>query len=195
MNFGIIGTSGRREDKFKLNKHLYKKMTLTAYGLLQKLSPDSLISGGAAWADFVAVKLFVNCYCPKITLHIPCNWDYTKKQFLDLGNFDFKTNPGGTANYYHRHFQQVTGENSLLEIQKAIDYGANIIITNGFMARNTKVANESDVLLAMTFGNKEFVKDGGTSDTVKKFLNKSGVNTGYHFDLTTTTLYNELKIK
>jgi hypothetical protein len=195
MNFGIIGTAGRHLDKFKLNKHVFELMCSTARIVNSKFAPDKLVSGGAAWADYIAIVLYNECACRELTLHFPCDWNFKKKEFVDTGKSDYRTNPGGTANYYHRVFQQVTGINSLLETQKAIDNGSEVIVTRGFKERNTKVAMESDLLLAITFGNKNIVKDGGTADTVKKFLKKEGAKRGYHFDLNTEILYDDLSIK
>lgn len=59
----------------------------------------------------------------------------------------------------------------------------------GFKDRNTLVANAADVFLAMTFGNKREVRDGGTKDTVIKMLERPSTVTGYHLDLNTCKLY------
>jgi hypothetical protein len=60
------------------------------------------------------------------------------------------------------------------------------------MERNTKVAEEADIILAMTFGTGAYIKDGGTADTVRKYFAISGHNVGYHYDLNTLTLHDDI---
>lgn len=57
----------------------------------------------------------------------------------------------------------------------------------GFKDRNSKVAGEADVFLAMTFGCKNQVRNGGTADTVRKMRGR-GIS-GYHLDLNTMKLW------
>jgi hypothetical protein len=191
MTLGIIGTAGRKDDGSKLTREVFKAMGLVGKEVLDKTKATALVSGGAAYADHVAVRLFLRGYVKKLTLHLPCKWDKKQICLKDTGEFNYQTNPGGTANYYHRKFSQVVGINSLEDISKAIEMGAKVVVTEGFKERNTKVAEESDIILAMTFGNGAYIKDGGTADTVRKFFAKEGV-TGFHYDLNTLTLYDDI---
>lgn len=189
ITFAIVGTAGRLDDARKLSKHHFEAMCITASELMVQFSENNypithLVSGGAAWADHVAVNLFLQKRAPHLRLFIPCKWD--NGEFEDNGADDWKKNPGKTANSLHRKFQLTTQINSLTEIQIAKSEGAELISANGFYARNALVA-KSDFLLAMTFGNKHEVKEGGTAHTVRCYLNrvrKEGIfDKSFHYDL------------
>ena len=63
-----------------------------------------------------------------------------------------------------------TKENNFKELTEAKQRGAEIIIEDaGFFARNTLVANNSDYLIAFTFGRGSIPSSRGTLDTWKKF--------------------------
>lgn len=175
MKLATIGTCGRKEDGNKLSQSIYNQMINKVSAFIECYNEnleviDTLISGGAAYGDNVSIKLFLDSKVKNLILHLPCSFDTSKNQFFDTKEINWKTNPGGTANYYHRIFSQKCCINSLKDITKAIHKGAKIYITPGFMERNTKVAQQADMVYAMTFGEKYWVKDGGTKDTVRKFL-------------------------
>ena len=152
-SIGIIGTAGRKDDAAKLTKELWGLGAMQVGDLLSSDEGiDTAISGGAAWADHIAVYAYLEGMVSSLTLHLPCQWDSVKNQFADSGVFDSWKNPGGTANYCHREFSLKYKKDSLLEISWAIQKGAKVVVTEGFLNRNTKVANESDILLALTFG-------------------------------------------
>ncbi len=75
-------------------------------------------------------------------------------------------------------------------MQKAIKQGAKTTFSNGFFARNTLVAQDSDYLIALTFGDKEKLKEGGTADTMRKFIKMKGDKNSYHIDLNSMEIYN-----
>ena len=163
-------------------------MILAAQRVINVEGPTHLVSGGAAWADHIAVNRFLNDCVQNLTLHLPAIFDALKGQYEDDGTVNYKTNPGGTANYYHRKFSDKCEIDSLWEVGEAWAQKAKIQITPGFLERNSKVAEEADILLAMTFGSGPKVKDGGTADTVRKFLS-SGKKKVYHFDLNNLSLH------
>lgn len=181
MNVAIIGTAGRSHDpNEQLNNQLYQKMIQRALDTIkQECGKDStnvnLISGGAAWSDHVAVELYLmDLSIKSLKLFIPCKWcsnaDPTKSKFYDDGKFDWKTNPGGTANYYHRKFSTTCTKNpsSLAEIERAKQKGAIFDDSySGFHQRNSAIAKSCDILIAFTWGNDQPI-DGGTLDTWKK---------------------------
>lgn len=195
MKLGIIGTAGRKEDGSKLGLSTYNQMVDIATSVVSSTNADVLVSGGAAWSDFVAIDLYLKKVCNSLILHFPCAWDVNMERFVDNKNFSFWKNPGRTANFYHDSFYKKTGINSFLFIKNAIDSGATVEVTDGFLNRNTKVASDSDCLLAFSFGNGDIVKDGGTSDTVAKFLKLHPNSPRFHVDLNTFTLYNDMRIK
>jgi hypothetical protein len=79
---------------------------------------------------------------------------------------DWRINPGNTANYYHSIFSKNEGIDSLEEIEKVINLGANILVYSGFHKRNTEVA-KSDNILAFSYSKGDSPTDGGTSFTWK----------------------------
>ena len=97
--------------------------------------------------------------------------------------------PANICNYYHKEFSKVIGRNSLCEMASAIESGAYYSVSKGFKERNTKVAEESDVLLAATFGDGPNLKRGGTFDTWEKFVKAKPHNQKFHLDLNTNQLY------
>lgn len=196
ITFAIVGTAGRRDDAAKLSKKHFEAMCLVASGLVEQFAENNypishLVSGGAAWADHVAVKLFLEKKAPHLRLFLPCEWD--NGSFKDTGSDDWKVNPGRTANRLHKSFQSRTQINSLTEIQIARSEGAELVsVAKGFYARNALVA-KSDFLLAMTFGNEHEVKDGGTAHTVGCYLNrvrKEGIfDKSFHYDLSSGNVF------
>lgn len=198
ITFAIVGTSGRGDDARKLSKPHFEAMCAIAEGLLEQFAENNypvthLVSGGAAWADHVAVKLFLDKKAPHLRLFLPCEWDHGAFRDNGMNGEDaWKTNPGKTANRYHKEFQNRTQINSLSQIQIAKAEGAELIIGRGFYGRNALVA-KSDFLLAMTFGNGNEVKDGGTAHTVGCYLErvrKEGIfDKSFHYDLTSGKIY------
>lgn len=191
ITLSIIGCAGRKDDADRLSKEHFEAMCIVAGTLIDQCEKnnykiDTLVSGAAAWADHVAVRLFLNKKTPRLRLFLPAEWE--DGVFRDNGVKDFIKNPGETTNYYHRQFQVKTGINSLSEIQSARNEGAELIsVTKGFYARNALVA-KSDFILACTFGKGNEVKDGGTADTIRKYLyrvRKEGIfDKSFHFNLT-----------
>lgn len=196
-SLGIIGTAGRKDDKDKLNISKYQTMVSSSRKLIDNLTAsgeklNTLVSGGAAYADHVAINLFNEKNINNLLLFLPCEFDLTRKQFKDTGQFDYVNNPGGTANYYHRLFSKAVRIDSLKEIATAIQNGTKVEVIHGFKNRNTYVAENSDFLFAITFGNKNKVKDGGTADTVEKYIALKGNEKTFHLDLNDGEIYTRL---
>lgn len=190
ISLAIVGTAGRKEDGKKLSRKHFDAMCIVAEGLMEQFKENNypithLVSGGAAWADHVAVRLFLDKKVPQLRLFLPAKWE--DGTYNDTGIQDPFKNPGGTANYYHKQFLNSSGIHSLSEIQSANLRGAELIeVSRGFYARNALVA-KSDFILAMTFGNEHEVKDGGTADTVRKYLDRCRkeniFDKSFHYDL------------
>src|ERR1700722_8290227 len=75
----IIGSAGRNEDAAKVSKERFTSMGHDAHETITKklkLDPKSviLVSGGAAFGDHVAVKLFLEYGYPRLRLFLPCEW-------------------------------------------------------------------------------------------------------------------------
>lgn len=163
----IIGTAGRAEDGPKLTKDHWTRMIDAALTVIEREKPTALVSGGAAWADHVAVHIHQAIGIPT-SIIIPKNPD------------DIQT----TLAYHERFSMKINGNvngtwTEVLDLQPKM-FGR-------FKQRNSVVADAADLYLAMTFGNGPNIKDGGTLDTVNKM--RSNDIKGYHFDLNNFTLH------
>lgn len=168
MKLGVIGTAGRNGQHKQIGLKGFQGMVDHVLGI----NPDEIISGGAAWADHAGLVAALQLHIP-LTLHLPCNWDYKAKEFEDNGIIaDANRNPGGIANYYHRLMMQETARYSLLDLHQAIIKSENtILVSHGFKARNTKIAQEADLILAFTMAEGDQPEDGGTKNTWDKAKN------------------------
>lgn len=199
MNISIIGTAGRATDGDRLKKDDFGTMFLAVNRICRELSREknyeyNLVSGGAAWADHLAVFSFILGIPNKLFLELPCYFT-EGGEFLDTGVNDYKTNPGRTSNYYHQLFSKKTGIDSLLQL-KSVAEKPNCVTScgEGFFERNSKIAEKSDHCIALTFGDKDVLKDGGTADTMTKFL-KKGTGKSFHIDLNTMEVYSPARVK
>jgi hypothetical protein len=180
----IIGTAGRSRAKVYLNKRTWEAMCKKAESYIEANISDDwskthLISGGAAWSDHIAVNLYFKHPESTLTLHLPCKWDTENCQYIDNGKQHWAANPGKVSNKYHGEFSTKIKENTLEQIQNAVNQGANIIDTySGFHDRNLPVGN-SDHLLAFTFSSKSYPEDGGTKFT----WDKSSCKNKSHFQI------------
>jgi hypothetical protein len=187
----IIGTAGRKEDKTRLTLDHYERMVPGILLLINHLKLDHkdlhLVSGGAAWADHVAVtfKILMGIPSEQLTLYLPA----TLGKDGYYGSTERAQKTADTANYYHREFSRVIQRDTLGELLAERSRGCNLIDGNGsFHARNADVAKSTGtdgLLVAFTFGDDlsdqrpwtglEFpadttaeqagLKDGGTAHT------------------------------
>lgn len=158
----IIGTAGRDKNQV-MDEALWKAMLEDSR---RRVRPgDALVSGGAAWADHIAVKLFLEGAVQNLVLHLPAPLEDGK-----FGGPD-RDSAGSAANYYHGLFQKATGIDGLKEIQEAVSKGAHCTYEpaapgyRAMFARNSKVAQFVNAVSAYTFGTGDVPDDGGTKDT------------------------------
>lgn len=163
----IIGTAGR--DKTK-------PMTLALWGWMCKDALERipkgahLVSGGAAWADHLAVNLFLNGHASALTLHLPAPLD-------DSACFvGPHSSAASAANYYHDRFSNVIGLDTRWELLQATQmaqcHGGEEPAAPGYgamFARNRKVAADATHMLAYTFADGDVPADGGTKHTWDMF--------------------------
>lgn len=161
----IIGTAGRDKTKV-MSLGMWNWMIAQAKDIIK---PDAhLVSGGAAWADHIAVHLFLTGYASELTLHLPA-------PINDKGWFEGPLKSAASAaNYYHGMFSVVINKHTIGEIVLASRmpncHGTVEPVAPGYAAmyvRNAKVAM-ADQLLAFTFGEGDVPADGGTKDTWDK---------------------------
>lgn len=175
MRISIIGTAGRGEAAKFINHDLFLAVQEHAMKQIHMIKNNgpTIVSGGAAVIDHIAVTLFLDGKIDDLELFLPC--EFRDGKYVESG---FKS-PGSIANYYHRKFSDSTGINSLEDISKAIDFGAKIsVINGGFHARNISVG-KSDAIIAYTFGEGNYPADGGT----KHCWDNSKAGTKLHFSL------------
>lgn len=176
MSISIIGTASDKKSAYDLQT--FNKMVLAAKHMLRDLTDVTVVSGGAALGDHVAIKLFLEGYISKLILYFPCIWDKSHSQFYDNFAFNWKVNPGRLSNIYHRRFKSITGIDSLNEIQLAINKGAVVHVCDGFYARNDHLAS-SEILIAFTSGKNGIPNTNGTLYT----WDKSTSTHKYHIDI------------
>lgn len=178
MKASIISTAGRGDDGMKINARVFQKMVTHAMLILDQLDKSRseiiLVSGGSAWADHVAVRLFLDSFVldePFAGLHLflPCQVTKINKQFV----FETTSQAGRRLIDFHEKFNSKMGLtfNSFADLFVARALGASFdCSSNGFHARNSLVAR-CDVLIAYAWGEDvNQPKEGGTLDTWNQSL-------------------------
>lgn len=187
MKIGIIGTAGRQGYIHSLDAAKFYEMKQFCRGFICGIwngisQSDSirLVSGGAAWADHLAVELYNDGFVPDLTLYLPTEF------LAESSMFYSETKEGNTMNFYHRQFSVKCFDSpthSLEAIGQAIARGARVEYERGFFARNKCIAQDSNVILAFSFGEGPTIISGGTSDTLRQFI-------GYFHNPEATWFYN-----
>lgn len=161
---GVIGTAGRDKSK-PMTLELWQAMCEDFKARLT--GNEHLVSGGAAWADHLAVHAFLEGWAPALTLYLPA----------PMGARQFQgphSSAASAANYYHEKFSRVVGVDSFAQIRQAFDRGAIISEEpaapgyGAMFARNKKVAQRINAVVAYTFGPGDEPADGGTLNTWKQ---------------------------
>jgi hypothetical protein len=154
----VIGTAGRKTAADRLDWLTFLLMRDAVLAELQNIPrPWELVSGAAAWADHVAVDLFLSGDVDRLELHLPCRFNGA----IFYGDSD----EARTANHYHQAFtaRMPPGRSSFSDLREAIMRGATIwqYEVEGFKTRNYTVGRV-DVVIAQTFGRGSVPADGGT---------------------------------
>ncbi len=172
---GVIGTAGRDKTKV-MTARLFNSMCHYLWQLINDYGePVNLVSGGAAWADHTAVVVWLKLMeqehpnVGKLTLHMPAPWDWDNKRYAD-------SKCGGVSNHYFERMNWRTAEDHLGELELVqrlagceCTYAPASAGMGSFFQRNSLVAQQSDFLLAFTWGESESQPaDGGTLDTWNK---------------------------
>lgn len=194
-----MGTAGRKEDADKLSGYTFTRMCLAAKSVINTILDENdhpeftLVSGGAAYSDFCAVLLYLENFASNLILHLPSKFDIIECYIDSIYEFG-ENGVGKVANHYHREFSKKIGVDSLKLMADAIKKGAKVVVTPGFKERNSKIAQDSDYLIAMSYGKEGKVKEGGTRDTVDKFIHKYSGRVWdesrlYHYNLNEYKIY------
>ena len=158
----VIGTAGR-DKHIQMSPRHWDFMCST---LADELKPgDTLISGGAAWADHVAVWAFGTELVTNLTLHLPA--PFVNGEFKG----DYGTS-GNACNFYHEKFSRVMGFDSRDHLLQALMHNTVAFTTQressgygAMFARNKLVAEQCTHMVAFTFGEGDVPADGGTKMT------------------------------
>ena len=165
----VIGSAGRNEDSAKMSKDIFDSMLRNTLSIIKidfglNLADVILVSGGSAWSDHVAVRLWLDAVVSMdieqfagLTLYVPC----------DIGDDHcFVSNHSGSIlNDLHSRFSAKTGLQSITDIICCKALGA--VVNSDFKSfhkRNLQVA-KSDYMIAYTWGSTNVPKPGGTKDT------------------------------
>lgn len=141
----VIGTAGRGTDAAKLSRELYDAMYRRTQAAMSDWGARDLVSGGAAWADHLAVRAFLNGEAETLRLFLPA-------RFAD-GRFSGPpADAARTANHYHAEFSRILGIDTLSQIEEAVRRGAVASFHAGFKTRNLEVAAVASRVIAFTFG-------------------------------------------
>ncbi|MCS4088964.1 hypothetical protein [Rhizobium sp. BK176] len=177
-SISLIGSAGRGNDAKRLDRILYDAMYDEALAMVRAHGIEEAVSGGAAFADHTAVRLFLEGQVKSLRLYLPADFD--GRAFVP--NHRIASNPGKTANNHHNDFRSSCGVDGLMEIAESIERGAKIEVFQGFKRRNLEVAGKCTHMAAFTFGSKPTsvfmpgdagflsseeagLKDGGTAHT------------------------------
>lgn len=180
IKLAIIGTSGRFNDDFnKLNANHFEWMANNVMCYITEVigadpSGVILVSGGSAWADHVAVQLYLNSNYKfaGLELYLPSKFDQKYTHYVN-------THEGRLLNSLHTKCKEKTGIDVLMELKKVLYRpGVKCVVQRGFHSRNTLIAKNCDHLIAFTFRESDPV-DGGTGDTWKKVKHNNKI----HFNL------------
>jgi len=179
VRVAIIGTAGRGEDvKRMLDKSMYNRMVQKCAQIILdewKLDPSNLtfVSGGSAWSDHCAVDLFLydeRFKASQLILYLPCQFKIDK--FQDEKSWH---TCGQTLNALHATFSTAIKRSTLDDIGQIEKRGGVLDCKNrGFFARNVKVGQVSDYMIALSSSKGVSPNDGGTAHTWK---NSKTVNT------------------
>jgi hypothetical protein len=187
----IIGSAGRRDDAFRITSALYRAAYEKVEGLISALgSVDTLVSGGAAFADHLAVHLFLKGRVPSLRLYLPAHYSLATGRYVE----PYRKCPGSITNHWHREFSRKCGGDSLNALRRAIlDSGCHSEVRFGFDARNAGIADNADGVVALTFGAGAELKPGGSANTMGICLGK-GIPT-WHICLPGLELFNPATVR
>lgn len=167
----VIGTAGRARVPN------YAEWSYMLQETLNHISPtDTLVSGGAAWADHVAVQLFLDGLVNKLVLHLPA--PFKDGKFVECGK-----SAGSVDNYYHSIMSKELGYDTLAQIQEAMQHENCHVTTQparsgyaALFARNSLIAASATKVVALTYGKGDVPANGGTKDTWDKCKTKDKVH-------------------
>lgn len=182
----VIGTAGRDSTR-PMTRGLWLAMVQDFRGRVR--ATDTLLSGGAAWADHLAVHAYLEGWCAGLELYLPAPIQPVATEGEDGTRHVFAGGPrtsGAAANLYHSRFQQATGVDGRAQIAAAIAAGALAVaepVAAGYramFARNAKIARGAEAAIAYTWGEASHPAAGGTLDTWKQVRSTQKIHVSLH---------------
>lgn len=143
----VIGTAGQA-NAARITPALYEAMYAELQATMREWGVATLVSGGAAVADHLAVRAFLEGEAGGLRLYLPAAFD--RRRFVPLPGSRPQT--AETANALHADFSRRCGIDSLAQIAEAVAAGAEVVEGRAFLARNMEVARVATHMLALTFG-------------------------------------------
>lgn len=166
---GFIGTAGRGTQYKLFNKENYSFLVDYIHSYFNSAGNTKeikLFSGGAAFMDHIAVKLFLTGEYGGLELFLPSEFDTKINKYKDF----IKT--GSRSNELHDLMKFQVEFDSLKEIGDAIKKGAKVHQYDDFFKRNNALAlyanTNNAIVYALTFGSGNEPEDGGTEYTWKR---------------------------
>jgi hypothetical protein len=169
LRVAIVGSIGREDEAKQMSKELYQKMQNIVKKILQERGYQTkditFVGGGNAFAEHLAVSLFLESSESRLELYLPCTLDQLFGSSSATGIFLVKR---------HRTFSEKVffkPNTSLEHLKEAIKRGAQIKeIKEGISERNLYVAQSVDLLIAFTFSSRhdQLKINGGASDVWQK---------------------------
>ena len=152
MKIAIIGTAGRRGDADRITLSTWSAMLTDARRQIEAAQRRAmvepldltLVSGGAPYADHLAVTLWRECPAWRLELYLPAP--------LGPSGFDTSTKAGARTAELHALFRDRLSVDGVKDLQAAAAEGAWLHDAPGFAARNQAIADRANVVLAYTFG-------------------------------------------
>lgn len=170
MKAVIIGTAGRSHRE-SLSIKVWSNMVAKAKEIIPHGAMG--ISGGAAWADHIAVELYRLGHLSQLKLHLPAPLDNVNGCFIG-GYMGGPKSAASAANYYHGLFSNILNRNTIYDIVEATQtigcgytFQPSDMGLRAMFVRNAIVAkevSEGDMALAYTWDRGE-LSDSGTKNT------------------------------
>lgn len=160
MRLAIVGPSVNTDNIPNLEQKMIDLV-------VKRYQSATLVSGGSALIDHVAVLLFLHHrqQFPHLKLYLPA------KINVNTGYFDKETLDGRILNDNHI-------DKTRKELVECIKAGAEVIICEGFIMRNIGISSQCDVLLAASFHRNKPLPLTGTAfiwdlatNIEKKYIN------------------------
>jgi hypothetical protein len=149
----VVGTAGRNPVEPLTFDSFGRMMTLAEAAIQNfgfELKDCILVSGGAPWADHVAVSLFLEGKVAGLHLCLPGELFERNDLTTSIRAVDGSTRTdASTLCMYHRKFTEITGIDGFAQIRQALERGAVVDSYDGFFARNAAIAESCDYMVAL----------------------------------------------